>query len=289
MNRVGLNITENKLQLVEIVGKSNNYFLDNVDEESFSEKLNFQLSNLDFINILQPAFNNLKKRNSLSSENISIALPIDLFRIFSFPIEPELSVSDLHEQMEWEFSILFPTLSIGDFIVRQKKISNTVNYNPEILVIAIERRLIKVLFDFSKENNLSLQFVDNSHFTSDLLIDKNNSVSLYLSKNFISCFVYMNQELVGFRRFEPNNQVKLIDYLGDFTSEESDSKREFYISGDIEFDKTRNDIEESLKLNINDVNPFNHIPLSESFIQNEHYLNRANQFASAAGISFRTS
>jgi len=289
MNHVGFNITENQLQLVEIVDRANNYFLENVDEELFTEKLNFQSSDLSFINILHSAFNNLSQRNSFKSKNNSIALPIDLFRIFSFPYENKLSENELREQIEWEFSILFPTLSFKDHILREKRIFAGMNLHPEILVIAIEQRIIKAIYDFYAEKNLELLFIDNAHFTSDLLIKKKNSVSLYFSKNALSCSVYMNGDLTGFRKFEIKSNEKLITYLSKYISQVNDNVSEFYLSGDIEFDKIKHELEESLKIGLNSVNPFGRISLSESFIQNEHYLNRANLFASAAGISFRTS
>ena len=123
MNHVGLNITENKLQLIEVVDKSNKFYLENVDEETFPELLSFQSS--DFIYILQTAFDNLNQRNHLQSKKVSIALPADLFRIFSFPLETPVDEIKLREQIEWEFSMLFPTLSFNDHIIRQKKISKS--------------------------------------------------------------------------------------------------------------------------------------------------------------------
>ncbi|MCK5456065.1 MAG: hypothetical protein KAI45_02995 [Melioribacteraceae bacterium] len=287
MSHVGFNITENKLQLIEVVEKSKVFYLENVDEETFPELLNFQSS--DFINILQTAFDNLNQRNQLKSKKVSIALPADLFRIFSFPLETPADEIKLREQIEWEFSMLLPTLSFSDHIIRQKKISKGINSYPEILVIAIDQKPVKALYDFLIKNNLALQFIDNAHFTSDLLIKKNNSTSIYASKNAISCCSYSNNELIGYRKFEPNNNVNLIDYLNNSISQMDNNLSEFFISGDVKFDALQREIEDSLKISFNIIDPFSRIQLSESFIQNDHFVNQKNLFSSAAGICFRTS
>ena len=287
MSHVGFNITENKLQLIEVVEKSKVFYLENVDEETFPELLNFQSS--DFINILQTAFDNLNQRNQLKSKKVSVALPADLFRIFSFPLEASLDEIKLSEQIEWEFSMLFPTLSFSDHIIRQKKISKGINSYPEILVIAIDQKPVKALYDFLVGNNLTLQFVDNAHFTSDLLINKNNSVSIYTSKNAISFCSYSDNELIGYRKFDTNNNVNLIDYLNNSISQMDNNLSEFFISGDVKFDALQREIEDSLKISFNIIDPFSRIQLSESFIQNDHFVNQKNLFSSAAGICFRTS
>ena len=287
MSHVGFNITENKLQLIEVVEKSKKYYLECVDEETFPELLNFQSS--DFINILQTAFDNLNQRNQLKSKKVSVALPADLFRIFSFPLEASLDEIKLSEQIEWEFSMLFPTLSFSDHIIRQKKISKGINSYPEILVIAIDQKPVKALYDFLIKNNLALQFIDYAHFTSDLLINKNNSISIYTSKNAISFCSYSNNELIGYRKFDPNNNVNLIDYLNNSISQMDNNLSEFFISGDVKFDALQREIEDSLKISFNIIDPFSRIQLSESFIQNDHFVNQKNLFSSAAGICFRTS
>lgn len=287
MNHVGFNITESKLQQIEVVEKSKKFYLENVDEETFSELLSFQSS--DFIDILQISFDNLNQRNNLKSKKASVALPVDLFRVFSFPLESAVSKTELHEQTKWEFSILFPTLSFNDYILRQKKISKGINSYPEILVIAIDQKPVKALYNFLTKNNLALKFIDNAHFTSDLLINKGNSTSVYVSKNAISCSSYTNNELNGFRKFEPNNTLSLTDHLSNLISHVDNDMNKFIISGDIEFDVLQRDLEKSLQINFNMINPFRNMQLSESFIQNDLFVNHKNLLSSAAGICFRTS
>ncbi len=285
MNHVGINITGNALQFVEVVEKNKIYYLENIDEEPFSESFDF-LTN-DFINVLQNAFNNLLQRNEIKSEKVSVALPIDLFRIFSFPIETQLSPDNLQEQIEWEFSVLFPTLSLKQHIVRHKKISKGLYSYPEILIIAVDQNPVRELFNFFKNNDLAMQFIDNAHFASDLLINKNNTISVYVSRKAISFCSYKNNELTGYRKFAVNDNLKLIEHIRVLISEDESDFDKFYVAGDIEFIGLQQEIGDSIEINFNNINPFKRIQLSESFTQNNHYLNRAMLFSSAAGICFR--
>jgi hypothetical protein len=287
MNHVGFNITENKLQLVEVVENSRNYFLESVDEETFPELLNFQYSG--FSDFIQTALDNLKQRNMLKSIRASVALPLDLFRIFSFPFEISIENGQLQEQIEWEFSILFPTLSFKDHIVRKKKILTGINSYPEIFAMAIDKKIVKSLHEFLIANKLSLVFVDNAHFTSDLMINKNNSISVYTSKNATTCCSYANNELMGFRKFDPSNNLTLIEYVRNSMSQKDFDFNNFFISGDVEFETLQSELENSLKINFNLINPFSNIQLSNSFIQNDHFISRAALFSSASGICFRKS
>ncbi|MEN8194688.1 MAG: hypothetical protein ABFS12_17845 [Bacteroidota bacterium] len=287
MNHVGFNITEKKLQLVEVVKSSDTYYLENVDEENFSDDLNFQSNS--FINILQTAFNTLNERSPLKSRLTSISLPIELFRIFSFPYEKELSEGELKEHIELEFSIVFPTFSFQDYLVRPKIISKGIYSYSEILVIAIEKKLLQILHDFLSTNNLSLHFIDNVHFSSDLLLGKKSTVNLYKGSDFISCSIYINNDLIGFRKFNASSTTKLIEYLRELNLRDDLGLNDFNISGDTDFYSLKQEIEDSLQLELNTIDPFNRIKASELFTQTDQFINNPSLFSSAAGICFRVS
>ena len=56
-NQIGLNITEERLQLIEIVFENNEYLIENVDEEYFEELISENTKDGKFIFVLQNAFN----------------------------------------------------------------------------------------------------------------------------------------------------------------------------------------------------------------------------------------
>ena len=81
-NQVGVNLTEDKIQLVEIVKKENKLFLENADEEFFEESIFENTKEAKYIHILQNAFNEIVLRNPLISTKISFTLPTNYFYVF---------------------------------------------------------------------------------------------------------------------------------------------------------------------------------------------------------------
>ena len=81
-NQTGLSITEDKVQLVEIISKENTFYLENVDEEYFEESLFENTKESKFIHILQNAFNEIILRKPLTSGKISITIPPSFFLKF---------------------------------------------------------------------------------------------------------------------------------------------------------------------------------------------------------------
>lgn len=289
MNHVGINISENKLQIVEVVKKSSGYFLENVEEESFRTKLDFLNISSDFVDNIQNALDQIKKKQPFNSRKASIALPVNSFRVFNFPYIKELSQSELKEHIEWEFSILFPTLSFENYMIRPKKISESFYSHQEIVVFAIEKNLIQTLHELLIKNDMSLQFVDNAHFASDLLLKKQALISIYIASDSSSCSLYSNGSLVGFRKFIPTQTDTLADYLSDVTSIPNHNFSTLNILGDTNLSDIKKEIEDSLRVGLETIDPFSRIKQSESFNQNEVFLKNPELFSSAAGISFRVS
>ena len=289
MNHVGCNITEKQLQIVEVVKGSQGYLLENVDEQRFSNELDFSSSDSTFVSEIQNAIESIWVRHPLQSTRISIALPVDKFRIFNFPYTENLTETKLKEQIDWEFSILFPTLSIEDYIVRPKIISKSFYSHQEVLVIAADKIIIQPIHDMFTESNIKLQFVDCSHFASDLLVGKQNSVSIYVSENVFSASIYSEGKLIGFRKFNPSDTDTLVDYISNITSHQESGLNKFYISGNNKIDETKSVLEDLLKCNFDVIKPFDRIKPSSSFIQNDNYSNHPNLFSAAAGIGFRLS
>ena len=287
MNHVGFNITEKKLQVVEIVKISNIYYLEYVDEENFPENLDFHSDN--FIDILQTAFDDLKGRHSFKGKLVSISLPLQLFKIFQFPLMREISESDLKAHIELEFSVLFPTDSFQDYIIRPKKISKGIYSYSEILVVAIEKSLLQKLHNLLTENNYVLQFVDNAHFSNDLLLRKSSLVSVYNGNNSISCSAYINNNLIGFRKFDTDNINGLLEYIRELKHREDLNLSDYIISGDTDYSFLVQEIEKLLNLEFNVPEPFNRIDPSESFTKTDCYENNSSLFSSAAGICYRIS
>lgn len=299
-NHVGCNLTENKLQVVEINFKENHFTLGNVDEEPLGEPLNFDDAESKFISILQSSFDSLTERKSLTSDYISFSLPINIFKLAKIPIEPSLTKSDLTDYINWELSLLFPSKSTKEYTIQKIKISEEESEENYVLIIAVETRILKYLHKFSVRNNLNLKFVNNAHITSDSLILLNHPkfksksfFSIYIDENVFSISLHKNNLLQFIRIRKFSSLPELIPLL--ITEIESLSQFQInpfnvdgsFIFGNLKLDDIQNSIAEATELKLSVINPFDKINPGEDFNQLDFYLNKANSFSAAAGIAFR--
>jgi len=289
LNHVGFNITKNKLQLVEVVRESSKYCLENVDEHIFTEEFDFDLSESKIISILQASFNILVDRNKLKSKNISFSLPLSEFQIFEIPYEKSLSKNALKEHIKWEFSILFPTINVNDYIIRKLKLTSFEN-ETRILVVGLLNKTVDILLNFSLQNNLILKFIDTAHFSSDSnisLVENRKIISIFIDNEICYINLYLGKGLHTTKRFEIVDNNLLIKLITAFMENQNIAFDNIYIASTSDIDELKVELESLLNNSIEMINPFEAIEPSESFIQNAHYLNKANSFSSAAGICYR--
>ena len=286
MNHVGFSISQNKIQLVEVVKETSKYCLENVDEHIFEEEFDFNSDESKIISILQTSFNSLAERNPIKSKNISFALPVSAFTLFEIPYEPSLSATALDEHIKWEYSILFPTHNVSEKIIRSHKLFSDDNQN-RIIVIGVSRLLIESLFNFAKQNELHLKFVDISHFASDTLISRDKTLSVFIDSTHFSISSHINQELKTIKVYENGTNFTLLSTIESFIEIENIAFDNIFIAGTDDVDDLKIEIETKLDLNVEMYNSFEKIETSEAFIQNAYFLNRPNSFSATAGIGFR--
>ncbi len=289
LNHVGLNLTKSKLQLVEVVNESSKYCLENVDEHIFEEEFNFSSDESEIISILQSSFNILTNRTPLKSNNISVSISLQEFKIFEIPFETSLSQTSFDEQINWEFSILFPTLKSNDYIIRTLPLANREKQN-RLLVVGLPKKIAEAVYNFSIQNNLILKSIDNSHLSSDSLIsfhENKNIISIYLCSGYCSINTYLGTSLLTTKRFEIVNNNALIDLVNNFIENQNIAYDEIFLGSILDVDEFKNGLESKLDSNIEILSPFESIITSESFIQNAHFMNHPHSFSAAAGICYR--
>ncbi len=289
LNHVGFNITQSKLQLVEVVNESSKYCLENVDEHIFEEKFDFDLNESKIIPILQSSLNSLSNRISIKSKNISFSLALKEFQMFEIPFEKSLSKSGLEEHIAWEFSVLFPTLKASDYVIRTLRLVSLEKEN-RILVVALLKNIVNILSNFSQQNGLNLKSIDTAHFSSDsniVLLESKKVLSIYLGEELFSINSYLGTELQTSKRFEILGNSFLISSIMDFWENQNIAYNSVYLAGASEMDELKVELEAKINTSVEIINPFQFIDISETFIQNAHYVNSPSSFSSAAGICYR--
>ena len=300
-SHAGINITGNKIQLVEIDYKETDtpeeqagFYLENVDEEFFTEFLDLSFSETKIINILQNTFNELILRKPLETNNVSFSFPHNFFKIFQLPIDSAVTSTDLKDHLKWEVSVLYPEFDQDSFIIRH--VENTSDPNQKVkhaVVFAAFKKYLKIIHKFCARNNLLLKFIDNAHVTANVFL-LNESVdsaveSILLDEKMFSISVLKNKQLEFFKTYHINSIAEFLDILKD----ELDTLNRFniengvYISGNFISENLLNKLNELTGREHKLLNPFEKLKTSKSLNPDEFLNKKPHTFTSAAGIALR--
>lgn len=295
-NQLGIGLSENKIQLVEIVNKENSVYLENVDEEYFEEPININTKEAKFIHILQNAFNEIILRKPVSSSKISFGLPPHYFKIFELPVDKNLTKNDVNDYIKWEISKLFP--SYNTTFSFQKVVLSTANYEQykKILFFAIDQNFLKRIHKFCARNNFKLQFIDNLHIASSSLVfsknDLQNNLSIFIEDNNISSLLFSTDNLL----FARNDKYNSVPEISEMVNEVLDkiisdkivkSVDKINLFGNSVTQELCNEISSITEINVERTNPFKKIKLSDRMIENKYVNDLAEKFSAPAAISFR--
>jgi len=300
-NNAGFNITKSKIQLVEVNYTENDFYLENVDEEYFSDFIDSSVKETKFISILQGAFNSIILRNPLKSNFVSFSLPYEFFKIVTIPFDHTLIESDLKEYVEWEFSVLFPQCYQNEYTLRYVKIDNSDLLGKNKLIIyAVEKRILKLLHKFAVKNNFTIKFVDNVHLSANSIILSDsefnklqNSVSIYLTDDSVNFMLLEGANPVYLQSFHYSNINDLTTaFSNGFNSLQNSNIdsglfHKAYIFTDSVSDAIIEQVKTKLNVNLLRFNPFEQILQNPAIKENEITQKKLLMFSSALGTVLR--
>ena len=300
-NHAGFNISSYKLQVVEVNYRNEQFYLQNIDEVYFDDRINFpDDKDTKIISLLQSAFNELLINNQLYSSFASFTLPFELFHIIQVPYDDSLLHKDLLDEFLWEFEVLYPHISSTDLVIQYIEIDgNKIIPQKTAIVTAIKRKYLKLIKDFCNQNNLQLRFIDNSHFASDRVLALSNLaskglvLSLYINKNYLSIIFSLDGKLIKCKVIQLTNAGEITGYLlneiknvgGNPLSLESFSAA--FISGEDLSPSMVKSLQNAIGIEFHQFNPFEKIKPDPKLIENKFYSDKYISFSPAAGIAFR--
>jgi Tfp pilus assembly PilM family ATPase len=301
-NHAGFNISNTKLQVVEINYTNDQFRLVNVNEAQFNDQIDFtSVSKSKFSALLQGAFDKLQSQKKINSKSISFTLPFELFYPMQIPYDISLLNQDLMEEFKWEMSVLYPFTAAQDLVLQFTEIEKGPFIEKNMaLVFGTDRNYLKLINDFCSKNSLKLNFIDNQHIASERSLSISNAIkykglilSVYLSKKFLSIFFTFNGKALFFKTIPLNDFSEISDHLIRETSNPSILKFDksqidsFFIAGENVSHNLVSTLKKILGFDFILFNPFDKIrPLPELY-ESKLYLEKYNSFSSAAGIAFR--
>ncbi len=295
ISQLGINISEEKLQLVELNCTSGNCYLENIDEEYFEEVIDTETKESKFINILQNAFNEIILRKSVISKKVSVSLPLSFFKTFEIPVEEKLTAADLNEYLKWEFSKLYPTLSEENFVI-QSYVTNNSN-NQIAFVFALEKSVLKIIRKFCVRNNLILKNVDNSNIASSVFLqnqpDKDKQLSVFIDNHRVSIILFSKGKFQFYKQKEYKSISELALLTKDIYNEVKERYLKYYtvsaftLWGNVYSDKLKEQLEKTLELTAQTINPFQKIKTETDIANKKITAENPWKFSSAMGMALR--
>ena len=301
-NHAGFNISNSKLQVVEVNYINDQFRLVNANEAPFDDQISFDsLNKSKFSAQLQGAFNKLQNLKKLNSKTVSFTLPFELFYTMQIPYDTSLLNQDLMEEFKWEMSVLYPYVVSQDLVLQFIEIEKSQFIQKDMaLVFGIDRTFLKLLDEFCAKNNLKLNFVDNLHISSERSLSISNAIkykglilSVYLTKKFLSLFFTFNGKPLFFKTIPLNDFSEISDHLIRETSNPSILKIDksqidsVFISGENVSHNLAATLKKILGFEFILFNPFDKIRPIPELYESKLYLEKYNSFSSAAGIAFR--
>ncbi|MCF8259934.1 MAG: hypothetical protein K9J12_04115 [Melioribacteraceae bacterium] len=296
-SHAGFNLTNAKLQLVEVSYREDGFHLENVDEEYFKEYWNTSSKETQILNILQNAYDEITLRNPVTTQNISFTLPNETFKLIEIPTEKALLKDDLTAHLKWELSVLYPTIEKEEFVIQKVGAVESEN-SVTITVLTALKKYLRLMHNFSVRNNLVLKFVDNAHIASLVTPSFNypqakTVVQLYMGENSISVSFCENNQIRLLKIIKTGDTIDLEEKLVNIIDEMSNSFVSvknidlFILTGDPFPRQLIPKIEIKYGITFRKLKPFENLKVDSKLRESEFYLTKSNSFSAAAGIAYR--
>lgn len=299
-NQIGINLTETKLQLVEIRYKNDAFYLENVDQLILKDSISPELNESKLTAILQDSFTKLNQKNNLTSIYYSFCLPNNFFKIFEIPYDTTLTKKDLVDHLRWELSILYPHIDEENYLIQFVEVNKTsVRIQNRAIIFALDKNIVNSINNFCKSNNLELKYIDNAHLASNAFLH----LSKAFEKNEITLSIYIDQSSSSIAVIEGvtpfffkvlnEGGLNIIDQLQMLIKQLEDlniginSISKIILSGQNVTDEFLSKISTVLNSSIIKINPFERLRIDEKLNVNRLVTSQFNSFTAATGIAIR--
>lgn len=299
-NHAGVSVSLDKIRLVELVYKNNEFLLESVDEENFDESLAVDLSTKTLVNVLQNSFNNIVKRNHFTSRNISFSLDPDFFEVFEVPFDNTLLKADLTEQFRWDLKKLKPMLVPDDYLIQSIELQKLQeNSNHSAVVLALNKSIITTLMNLTEVHQLKLKYVDYAHTASDNVLRFMDSIqgmtglSIYNSGSYFSSIILDNFSPATILKNKKAENDTLFSNLKEklqslFNQRPALKGSIFsFVTGKQLLQSELEKLNSELELNFEVLNPFSLLKRSENFSSSIDLTENPTEYSSATGIALR--
>jgi hypothetical protein len=300
-NRVGINITKDKLQYVEYVYLQGEFILDHLDEAYFTEEIDYHNEKEAKIqSVLQAAFNEIVTDHKVKSKYLFVTLPASLFRIARLPYENSLLEQDIITELKWEMDQLYPYGSNSEYSIQFHQIENKESALRYAIAASLDRKYLRLMKNFAQKNGFTLSVVDFAHFACDSALFYNYNtaadddvLSIFLDEHRLSAEFISSGKALHFRfySYQSYNEIpRLIqEIVSSYVPLTKQNRRlqTAFIFGDSITPALVDTWEKTTGLKYYPVNPFKKITISQKLAHSKLLKEHFYKFSAAAGICYR--
>jgi Tfp pilus assembly PilM family ATPase len=297
----GINITASRLQFVEVEKESNQLHVSNIGQTFISPPINFDDQVEANIQAqIQTAFDEIKIRNSVTSNITSFTLPPELFITIPLPYDTNLNQKEIREEFNWEISQLYPFIPIEELATKFYELdSGLLPGKNNALVVALKKKYLILIKNFCSKNNLTPKLVDNASITANSFINTNSfpekdsvTINIFNSRHSMTLFINISSKPVYVKVFQKQEDGIISRIIREISQENikkviSGPFTNAVISGEDIGMNSLSELQNVTGLEFKKFNPFNILKFVPEYqnneLSNEHYSN----FTSAAGIASR--
>lgn len=298
----GINLSSNKIQLVEIFNTPDEVRLENLNEATFGEPLNLkQDKESKILSQMQAAYDQIRLQKPIRSSTISFSLPLELFYITQLPYDNTLLHRDIMEEFKWEFSVLYPFILPDEISLQYLEVDrNMVFTKNTAIVYGIERKYLRILHKFCEQNNLKLGYIDNAHLSSeralalsDSFIKQGLRLSIFISEESLSNMLSLDGKTIAQKVYTLKNKNDIRQLIEQDISPSKSRNimkglvQAGYITGDNVSESLVQTLSNKIGISFLAFNPLDKLTPLKKIKESPLYIKKYNSFSAAAGIAFR--
>jgi len=240
----------------------------------------------------------LIRRQKVTAEFISFALPPDPVFINILPIDPSLTGRDLSQYLQWEVSQYFPETAPKEFVVDSHGLPLEQEAAQQTFMVAVRRGMVAFIQKAAAALEMNLNIIDIDQFSTEKTLITNypeildHDIVLFgLRYGGIDASLIHNGEMTDYRSFlyenDNNPTPPILRYLKYLKQKDNSSPAALLLHGtDVARDvvvslRSATGIKQTLPLNA-----FRKVQASDKLYQ--PFVRESHRFAAAIGLALRT-
>ena len=169
--------------------------------------------------------------------------------------------------------------------------------NLNAFVYVVSKSILKIIHKFCVRNDLQLKNIDNTHIAATAFLQlkqiQEKQLSLFIDNHRISIMLYSNNKFLYYKQKEHKSIAEIPLLVKDLYNEVSErylkfnSPQSVMLFGNIYSEKLKGELEKTLGLPIQTVNPFEQLKTTSDISENKFYEENNTKFSSATGMALR--